>query len=68
MTREEIEARILEHAREIRDLIQEYEPGNAYFDLTIMKGDRVSFHNEYWESKQPLDVMSVSLDGVEEDD
>ena len=68
MTRQEVEAKILEKAREIRDLVREYEPENTYFDLSIMGCDRVDFHNEYWETDREIHVRSVSLDGVKDDD
>ena len=68
MTREEIESRLMEKAREIRDLVRDYEPDNAYFDFSIMDGERVSFGNEYWASDKPIRVNSVSLDGVKADD
>ena len=68
MTRQEAEARILEKVREIRDIIQEYEPENTYFDLTIYDCNRTDFHNEYWETDKEIQVRHVPLDEVQDDD
>lgn len=68
MTRQEVEAKILEKAREIRDLVREYEPENTYFDLSIMDCERVDFHNEYWETDKEIQVRYTPLDEVQDDD
>ena len=68
MTRQEAESRILEKVREIRDIIQEYEPENTYFDLTIFDRKRTDFHNEYWETDKEIQVRHMPLDEVQDDD
>lgn len=51
MDRSECEAKILEKAKEIEQIIMEYNPNNKYFVLFITD-DALNFNNDYWEDEK----------------
>ena len=63
MTREEAEERILEKAKEIREIMKEYSPEwSGYITLSFTRVDceeAISFNNEHWEEDRnyPIDAI-----------
>lgn len=51
MNRLECEAKILEKAKEIEQLIMEYNPNNKYFVLFITD-EALNFNNDYWKDEK----------------
>lgn len=50
MTREEVECKIQEKAREIAEILKEYNPDSNYFDLSMwIKVNCVMGYNIYWQ-------------------
>lgn len=67
-SKEAVEARLLELAREMRDTVRAYSPDSEYFNLCIMGLNWVSIGNNYWENEKPIKVEGFYLDGRQEDD
>lgn len=67
MTREQCETLIAEKVKEIEEIVQEYNPGNAYLEINIIDGN-CSIFNEYWDTDRPIRVNGVQIDERRNDD
>ena len=67
-SKEAVEARLLELAREMRDVVRAYSPDSVYLNVCIMDLNRVSIGNNYWENENPIKVEGFHLDGRPDDD
>ena len=66
MKKETLERKLLDKAREIRDLVRQYAPGSDYIDVCIMDEKRVSISNNHWCNPKPIQIVSCALEKEEE--
>lgn len=62
MTKDNLERKLIQKAREIRDLVRQYAPGSDYIDVCIMDERTVSINNDHWKNPKPIQIVSCTLD------
>lgn len=66
MTRQETEAKIMEHLMEIKKIYHEYNPSGAYLTMSILH-NHVNVNNEYWDVDRNFIINHRVALGAEDD-